>query len=54
MSHFGKHGKKKRVATYTLINKHNIGGAAIVRVKKGGDISAMKIDDFAQYSVVML
>ena len=40
--------KKKNITTYTLINKHNISSATIDRIKKGGGISTMKIDDFCR------
>lgn len=40
--------KKKNVTTYTLINKHNISSATIDRMKKGGGISTMKIDDLCR------
>lgn len=37
--------KKKGVSTYALITKHGISSATIDRIKKGGGISTMKIDD---------
>ncbi len=40
--------KSKGITTYTLINKYNISSATIDRMKKGGGISTMKIDDFCQ------
>ena len=40
--------KKRKMTTYTLINKHNISSATIDRMKKGGGISTMKIDDFCR------
>lgn len=40
--------KKKNVTTYTLINKYNISSATIDRMKKGGGISTMKIDDLCR------
>ena len=40
--------RKKGVTTYALINRHNISSATINRIKKGGGISAMKIDDFCR------
>lgn len=40
--------KKKGLTTYALINKHNISSATIDRMKKGGGISTMKIDDFCR------
>lgn len=40
--------KKKNISTYALINKHNISSATIDRMKKGGGISTMKIDDFCK------
>ena len=40
--------KRKKISTYTLINKHNISSATIDRMKKGGGISTMKIDDFCR------
>ena len=38
----------KNVSTYTLINKYNISSATIDRMKKGGEITTMKIDDFCR------
>ncbi len=40
--------RAKGMTTYTLINKHNISSATIDRMKKGGGISTMKIDDFCE------
>ena len=40
--------KKKGITTYVLINKYNISSATIDRMKKGGGISTMKIDDFCR------
>lgn len=40
--------KKKNITAYTLINKYNISSATIDRMKKGGGISTMKIDDFCR------
>lgn len=40
--------KKRGVTTYTLINKYHISSATINRMKKGGGISTMKIDDFCR------
>ena len=40
--------KIKNVSTYTLINKYNISSATIDRMKKGGGITTMKIDDFCR------
>ena len=40
--------KIKNVSTYTLINKYNISSATIDRMKKGGEITTMKIDDFCR------
>lgn len=40
--------KQKGVSTYVLITKHNISSATIARMKKGGGISTMKIDDFCR------
>ncbi len=40
--------KKRNMTTYTLINKHGISSATIDRLKKGGGISTMKIDDFCK------
>ncbi len=42
---FWKTLKKKGVSTYALITKHGISSATIDRIKKGGGISTMKIDD---------
>lgn len=39
---------KKGISTYQLIKKHNISSATIDRMKKGGGISTMKIDDFCR------
>ncbi len=38
--------KTKSISTYALINKHGISSATIDRMKKGGGISTMKLDDF--------
>lgn len=40
--------KKKGVSTYTLITKYHISSATIARMKSGGGISTMKIDDFCR------
>lgn len=40
--------KRKNITTYALITKHNISSATIDRMKKGGGISTMKIDDFCK------
>lgn len=40
--------KRKGVTTYVLINKHGISAATIDRIKKGGGLSTMKIDDFCR------
>ncbi len=40
--------KKKNVTTYALITKHGISGATINRMKQGGGISTMKVDDFCR------
>ena len=40
--------KRKGVSTYTLIHKYQISSATIDRMKKGGGISTMKIDDFCR------
>ncbi|MBQ8684489.1 MAG: helix-turn-helix transcriptional regulator [Clostridia bacterium] len=40
--------KEKEISTYTLINKYNISSATINRMKQGGGISTMKIDDFCR------
>lgn len=37
--------KEKKISTYTLINKYNISGATIDRIKKGNGITTAKIDD---------
>ena len=39
---------KKNITTYALITKHNISSATIDRMKKGGGISTMKIDDLCR------
>ena len=40
--------KAKKVTTYALINHHNISSATINRMKQGGGISTMKIDDLCR------
>lgn len=40
--------KIKGISTYALINRYNISSATINRMKKGGGISTMKIDDFCR------
>ena len=40
--------KQKNITTYMLINKHHISSATINRMKQGGGISTMKIDDFCR------
>ena len=40
--------KQKNITTYVLINKHHISSATINRMKQGGGISTMKIDDFCR------
>lgn len=40
--------KQRNITTYTLINKYHISSATIDRMKKGGGISTMKIDDFCR------
>lgn len=40
--------KQRNITTYTLINKYHISSATIDRMKKGGVISTMKIDDFCR------
>ncbi len=45
---FWKTLKKKRITTYVLINTYHISSATIDRMKKGGGISTMKIDDFCR------
>lgn len=40
--------KQKGISTYTLINKYHISSATIDRMKNGGGISTMKIDDFCR------
>lgn len=40
--------KNKGISTYTLINKYHISSATIARMKSGGGISTMKIDDFCR------
>ncbi len=40
--------KKRNISTYLLINKYNISSATIDRIKKGGGITTMKIDDFCK------
>ncbi len=45
---FWKTLKQKKITTYTLIAKHGISSATIDRIKKGGGISTLKIDDFCR------
>ena len=45
---FWKTLKERGVSTYALINKYGISGATINRMKKGGGISTMKIDDLCR------
>lgn len=45
---FWKTLEKRGITTYQLIKKHNISSATIDRMKKGGGISTMKIDDFCR------
>lgn len=40
--------KQKNISTYALINRHNISSATINRMKQGGGISTMKIDDLCR------
>ena len=40
--------KQKGISTFTLINKYHISSATIARMKSGGGISTMKIDDFCR------
>ena len=40
--------QEKNISTYTLINKYHISSATINRMKQGGGISTMKIDDFCR------
>jgi len=40
--------KRRGVSTYALINRHNISSATIDRMKKGGGISTMKLDDLCR------
>ena len=40
--------KERGVTTYALINRHGISSATISRMKKGGGISTLKIDDFCK------
>ncbi len=40
--------KSKKISTYALINLHGISSATIDRMKKGGGISTMKIEDFCR------
>lgn len=40
--------KAKGISTYTLINKYNISSGTIDRMRKGGGISTLKIDDFCR------
>ncbi len=40
--------KARNITTYKLINKYGISSATIDRMKKGGGISTVKIDDFCR------
>lgn len=40
--------KSRNMTTYTLIKNHNISSATIDRMRKGGGISTLKIDDFCR------
>ena len=40
--------KEKNISTYALINRYNISSATINRMKQGGGISTMKIDDLCR------
>ncbi len=40
--------KERGMTTYTLIKNHNISSATIDRMRKGGGISTLKIDDFCR------
>ncbi len=45
---FWKTLKERGVSTYALINRFGISSATISRMKKGGGISTLKIDDFCR------
>lgn len=45
---FWKTLKNRGVSTYMLINRYGISSATISRMKKGGGISTLKIDDFCR------
>ena len=40
--------QKRGLSTYALITKHNISSATLDRMRRGGGISTMKIDDFCR------
>lgn len=40
--------RAKGISTYLLISKYHISSATIDRMKKGGGISTLKIDDFCR------
>ena len=40
--------KRRGMTTYTLIKNYNISSATIDRIRKGGGISTLKIDDFCR------
>lgn len=40
--------KRKKISTYTLIQKYGISSATIDRMKKGNGISTAKIDDLCK------
>ena len=39
---------KKKISTYTLINKYGISSATIDRIKKGKGITTTKLNDFCE------
>ncbi len=40
--------KERGISTYALINRYGISSATISRMKKGGGITTLKIDDFCR------
>jgi len=40
--------KQKKISTYALITKYNISSATVDRIKKGGGITTVKIDDLCR------
>lgn len=45
---FWKTLRERGLSTYALITKYNISSATLDRMRRGGGISTMKIDDFCR------